>query len=201
MRAISSTTLGTSTMSGRQEGGVTVRESPLPETSAPMSPNMFRISESGTTIPTSFSTAELFITSAGITPAPAAITRDPRVSLTPPAYSSRSDTARSAAASATRGSTPRAKRFDASLGSLCRRWVRAIEIGSNHAASTKTFVVESEISVEAPPMTPARPIGPDSSVMRRSSGWSFRSCSSSVRRVSPSFARRTVMPPESASRS
>ena len=175
MRAISSTRPGTSTMSGRQEGGVTSRVAPEPPTLAPISSKILRVSGSETVIPTMFSTASTGNVSVAMCPAPSAITREPRVSLAPPAYSSSNATTRSAAASATRGSTPLAKRFDASLGNLWRRCVRAMEIGSNQAASISTSVVESEISVLKPPMTPASPMGPDSSVINRSSGSRDRS--------------------------
>ncbi len=99
------------------------------------------------------------------------------------------------------GSTPRSNRREASLGSLWRRAVRAIETGSKVAASTSTERVCVDISVAAPPMTPARPIGPDSSAITRSSGSSVRVCPSSVSSRSPARARRTVMPPWSRSRS
>ena len=55
------------------------------------------------------------------------------------------------------GSTPRSNRFEASLRSPCRFEERAIDMGSKKAASTSTSVVDSEISLEAPPMIPARP--------------------------------------------
>ncbi|OUD85028.1 hypothetical protein BC477_11495 [Clavibacter michiganensis subsp. michiganensis] len=100
-----------------------------------------------------------------------------------------------------RGSTPRSKRLDASLGSLCLRAVRAIDTGSKPAASISTRLVPAPISVAAPPMTPASPTGPEPSAMTRSSGCSARSRPSSVTSVSPSAARRTTMPPCSRSRS
>ena len=87
------------------------------------------------------------------------------------------------------GSTPRSKRRDASDGSLCRRAVRAIEIVSKIAASMSTFFVSGPISVVPPPMTPARPIGPDSSVISRSSGCSVRTLPSRVSSCSPSASR------------
>ena len=46
------------------------------------------------------------------------------------------------------GSTPRSNRLDASLGSLCRRAVRAIDTGSKCAASSTTSVVAALISVD-----------------------------------------------------
>ena len=66
---------------------------------------------------------------------------------------------RSAARSAISGSAPRSKRIDASLRRPSRPDVRAMLIGSHHAISSSTDVVVSEISVEAPPITPAMPIG------------------------------------------
>ena len=53
------------------------------------------------------------------------------------------------------------------------------------------------ISVAAPPITPARAIGPESSVMTTSSGSRSRTTSSSVVSFSPAVARRTRMSPES----
>ena len=110
-------------------------------------------------------------------------------------------TARWAATNGTFGSTPRSKRREASDGSLCRRAVRAIVTGSNVAASISTFRVDCVISVVPPPITPARPIGPDSSVISRSSTWRSRTLPSRVCNFSPALARRTVMPPVSVSRS
>ena len=67
--------------------------------------------------------------------------------VVPPASSTIRSTTRCAAACATSGSTPRSKRLDASLGSLWRRAVRAIDTESNAAASITTFVVSSPSSV------------------------------------------------------
>ena len=43
---------------------------------------------------------------------------------------------------------------------MCRRDVRAMVIASKCAASITTVLVSADISVVAPPITPARPIGP-----------------------------------------
>ena len=86
-----------------------------------------------------------------------------------PPYSASSSAARASATTVISGSTPRSKRLAASLGSRCRRAVRATPVGSQCAASSRTAVVPSPISVDAPPMTAARPIGPVSSVISRSS--------------------------------
>ncbi len=99
---------------------------------------------------------------------------EPRSSTVPPASSTSRSTTRCAAGSATSGSTPRAKRFEASLGSLWRRELRAIDTGSKFAASMSTSRVVASTSVCAPPMTPAMPMGPESSVMSRSSASSVR---------------------------
>ena len=48
-------------------------------------------------------------------------------------------------------SAPRRNRVEASLGRLRRFTVREIDGGSHHAISSNTSVVESEISVVAPP--------------------------------------------------
>jgi hypothetical protein len=89
----------------------------------------------------------------------------------------------------------RSNRLDASLGSLCRRTVRATEAGSQIAASSRMSVLSGRISVAEPPITPARPIGPDSSHTTTSSGSSSRSTSSKVDSFSPALARRTLIPP------
>ncbi len=73
--------------------------------------------------------------------------------------------------------------------------------GSKQAASSSTCAVPPEISVAAPPMTPARPSGPESSAMTRSSVVSARSWPSRVTSRSPSVARRATTAPESLSRS
>ena len=86
-----------------------------------------------------------------------------------PPYSASSSAARASATTVISGSTPRSNRLAASLGSRCRRAVRATPVGSQCAASSSTRVVPSPISVDAPPITAARPIGPVSSVISRSS--------------------------------
>ena len=98
-------------------------------------------------------------------------------------------------------SAPRSKRW---LASVCRPWRRAVRrtaIGSNHAASTRTFFVSGVIIVSQPPMTPARPRGLRG---RRQRDLQDQGC---VRRhrvscsLSPLRARRTMMPPSILSRS
>ena len=72
-------------------------------------------------------------------------------------------------------------------------------VGSKCAASITMWVVVDEISVVAPPITPASPIGPVSSVISRSSADSVRVTSSRVVSFSPSVARRTTIGPLSLS--
>ncbi len=127
-------------------------------------------------------------------------------SVAPPAIRTSRSTARWAAARAASGSTPRSKRLDASEGSLCRLAARATVTGSKCAASMITSVVPgpaatSRISVLAPPITPARPIGPVLSQITRSSAASLRLTPSSVVMVSPSCARRTWIGPSTRFRS
>ena len=128
--------------------------------------------------------------------------RSARRPACPPPCSTSSCAARSAATGGSSGSTVRSNRRDASLGSLCRRAPRAMTAGSKCAASISTSVraaaarsPTAAISVDAPPITPASPIGPDWSVISRSSGSSRRVTSSSVVSRSPACARRTTMPP------
>ena len=78
---------------------------------------------------------------------------------------------------------------DASERSPRRATEALMPVGSNHAISSATVVVVSSISVSAPPMIPARPIGRSSaSQINRSSAPSVRSTSSSVVSVSPASA-------------
>ena len=101
------------------------------------------------------------------------------------------------------GSTPRSNRADASERRPSRATLWPIGSGANHAISSATVVVASLISVSAPPMIPASPIGRSSaSQISRSSAPSRRSTSSSVVSVSPSTARRMRKPwPPSVARS
>ncbi len=144
--------------------------------------------------------------------APGAMTSVTPASAVPPARSTSRSTVRWAAAAAASGSTPRSKRLDASEESFMRRAVREIDTESKCAASMTTSVVpvtapvsgsvtESAISVLAPPMTPARPIGPLLSVITRSSASSVRLTPSRVVNFSPCSARRTPMVPSIRERS
>ena len=65
--------------------------------------------------------------------------------------------------------------------------------------SITTWLVVPDSSVVCPPITPAIPIGPVSSVISRSSADSVRFTSSRVVSVSPSPARRTTIGPDSLS--
>lgn len=95
---------------------------------------------------------------------------------------------------------------------MCRFAERAMVTGSKCAASmmisvepvvtpVSGSVTGSTISVEAPPITPASPIGPELSQISRSSADSFLVVPSSVVRVSPSAARRTWIGPSTRLRS
>ncbi len=99
---------------------------------------------------------------------------------------------RAAASSRISGSVPRSNRAEASLRRLSRLEVRAMVIGSHHASSSRTAFVVSEISVDAPPMTPAMATATSSpSVSTPSAAVSVRSTSSRVTMRSPSRAKRT----------
>ena len=65
-------------------------------------------------------------------------------------------------------------------GHLCRRVARAIVIGVEVRRLDHDRVVAGSHSVVAPPITPASPIGPESSMISRSSPASFRTTSSRV---------------------
>ena len=77
-----------------------------------------------------------------------------------PASSTISSVASSAACSARYGSTPFSQRFEPSVRSRSRSEVRKMPVGSKFAASSRTSVVASPISVSSPPMIPASAIGP-----------------------------------------
>ncbi len=70
-----------------------------------------------------------------------------------------------------------------------------MDAGSQFAASSRMSEDESRTSVDAPPMTPASEITPESSAITMSSGSSARTESSSVVSFSPATARRTLSAP------
>ena len=113
---------------------------------------------------------------------------DPLRPSTAPAWTTRSghvsassSTKRAIAVSMPNGSTPRSNRIDASERRPRRATLWLIGSAANHAISNATVVVASLISVSAPPMIPASPIGRSSaSQIRRSSAASRRSTPSSV---------------------
>ena len=118
-----------------------------------------------------------------------------------PPYVVSSSTTRSAAASHVVGSAPRSLRLPASEVILWRRPVRNIAMASQWAASTSTRDVVADISVASPPITPPRPMTPESSVTTRSSGDRVRAVPSRVVSRSPAAARRTRTAPVSLSAS
>jgi len=85
-----------------------------------------------------------------------ASTRSPAID--PPLASRMRETSAEAIGAALK-SAPRSKRWLASVCSPWRRAVRRTAIGSNQAASTRTFFVSAVIIVSQPPITPARPRG------------------------------------------
>ena len=100
---------------------------------------------------------------------------------------------RSSAISAISGSTPRSKRAEASLRNPKRREVRLIVIGSHQAASINAVVVDSDISVDAPPITPAKLSGSSwLPTIKPSCALKVRVSPSSVTSCSPSRAIRTA---------
>ena len=90
----------------------------------------------------------------------------------PPARSTRSLLARTAAGSARCGSTPFSHRFEPSVRNASRSDVCRIPIGSKFAASSSTLVVASVTSLSSPPMIAASATGSlavgDQEVVRRS---------------------------------
>ena len=119
----------------------------------------------------------------------------------PPPSAVSSDTARAEARSGSSRSTPRSNRAEASLNSRCRRLIRAVPAMEKCAASMTRSALSGVISVASPPIVPASEIGPDSSVIRMSSGSRARTTWSRVSSCSPGRARRTTIGPVSADRS
>ncbi len=78
--------------------------------------------------------------------------------------------ARSAAGPARCGSTPFSQRFEPSVRRRSRSEVRKMPYGSKFAASSRTRVVPSPISVSSPPMIPASAVARSASAISRSSG-------------------------------
>ena len=191
MRPISSMTSTSAVESGRHDGMVTDRSSPTVSAVKPIG------SMRSTIVDRSRDSPRTALTRAGRT---ATVTRSGRFpsATTEPGRSvaasccTNSSASRSSARSAMSGSMPRLKRAEASECRLCRAEVSATDCGSHQAASTMTSVVVSEISVDAPPITPARAIGTSSpSTMTPSAGSRARSTPSSVSSCSPALTRRT----------
>ena len=95
--------------------------------------------------------------------------------------------------SAISGSAPRSKRSEASVRRPSAFDVRRMEMGSNHADSSRTLRVAELISLSAPPITPPMATACAASAITHISGESARSMPSSVRIFSPARARRTTM--------
>ncbi len=187
-----------SVRSGRHGGGVTSRV-PLPETSQPTARRASTTRSSLMSRPETRAARSPATVMTGIGGGvPTTVTPG---STRPPPYVVSSSTTRSAAASQIVGSTPRSLRLPASEVMRCRRPVRNIDVASQWAASTRMLVVVSDISVVRPPMTPPRPMMPESSVTTRSSADRVRAVPSRVVSRSPSRARRTTIGPCSRSAS
>ena len=171
MRAISSTSVGGSVRSGRQVGGVTVTLGTLPF--------------DGTTVAPISSRVEVICSGVYSTPTSAVGRRErqlDRRGRLPTRRSGRRPDRRSrrrgrrAAATTRAAATRRHPRVDAALVAL-RRLARQLvpahgardrDRDPRSPASISTSVVVSDISVVAPPITPARPIGPEASATTRS---------------------------------
>ncbi len=113
----------------------------------------------------------------------------------PPARSSTRRVAYSMAVRGRAGSTPRSKRWPASV---CRPSLRPrpmIAAGAKCAASRNTAVVASVTRVSKPPIRPARPTARSASVTTRKLSSSAASRPSSSFRLSPVRERRTAMLP------
>ena len=100
---------------------------------------------------------------------------------------------RAAACGIPSGSTPRSKRCEASLRIPTDRAEWRTVIGSKAAASRRTRVVPSLISLRSPPITPAIASPPSESVIISTSSERERFTPSRVRKRSPSRARRTTI--------
>ena len=87
--------------------------------------------------------------------------------------------------------------YDPVIARTREHYARLVGVpASRVAAGSQTSVLTS---VVAPPMTPASPIGPESSAMTRSTGSSGRTTSSRVVTFSPLSAGRTTIGPASRS--
>ena len=95
--------------------------------------------------------------------------RTPRLTCPPASWASKA-AARFRARTVPCGSTPRSKRYEASLRRPSLRAVRRTVSGTKYALSSRTSVVCSRTSEFAPPMTPAIATARSRSQINRSSG-------------------------------
>ena len=162
--------------------------------SMPTRPSSSRWSATGISVPISLPTRlGLKARRAGVGSS-GAVSMRPRAT-DPPAQARVNWATRSAPMRASRASWPFSNRRLASER-RAKRWpVRRMLTGSNTADSMAISIVASVISLAAPPMTPAMPIGPLVSAMIKVSGVSSRSTWSRVSSRSPGSARRTTIVP------
>ena len=104
-----------------------------------------------------------------------------------------SSTALQLAHSTATGSGPRSNRYDEGLPKTNARAADRTGNGANWADSINTSVVSSEISVSAPPITPAMATGCFASEMTHISAVSLYSLWLIATNDSPSVARRTMI--------
>ncbi len=194
-----------SLLSPRHVGRATVRVSPLPVTVKPIGSSSAGRSSAVRAMPMTRLTSLMRTAhersrdgrlAARASTAPACTARSGQVSAS-------NSTKRATDVSICHGSTPRSLRADASERRPRRATLSPMPTGANQAISRATAVVASLISVSAPPMIPAMPIGTSSaSQIRRSVGASRRAMPSSVTISSPSRATRMRNPwPPSRARS
>ena len=154
-------------MSGRNEGIVTswTSSSSVGSTPKPIGVSRFRISSDKNSRPSNMLTLEVLTGTEMVSRVvPATSSTSPTTSIPPGVISLSRSQNRSTAVTLICQSVPRSNRADASdlKPSLCE--VLAIDSGSQQASSNRTELVLSDISVEAPPITPAMPMGSSASL-------------------------------------
>ena len=176
--------------SPRQEGTVSV----LPLSSKPSEVSVSAMNSRGISVP---SRALMRLSSSSMNVVSGSLASTSIVpSYTSPAPSiSTSSHARSTAGTVANRSRPFSNRPEASVRMPRAMAVLRMEWPRKLALSKTMVVVSSVISLFAPPITPASATGPSGSAMTSMPGVRAWSLPSSVRRDSPSSARRTMILP------
>ena len=167
-----------------------VSPSPVGSVSKPMAASRRRASSSATATPSSRATRDS--RSVVVRGAYGRETTSAAAVSLPPATSASKPAARAAARIWPSGSTPRSKRYEASVERPRAFEARRTLGASNPADSMRTRVVASVTAVEAPPITPATATGASASAITSVPSGRSRATPSSVSMVSPARLRRTT---------